>query len=105
MTYLLECTCDPPLHYVGKTLRPLRTRLLEHQSRLRLKTQDAPLVDHFTVAQHSECDFKHTVLHVGKKQGHALELELLRSEAFWINLLSTISPSGMNINNDLSCFL
>lgn len=105
VTYLIECYCDPPLYYVGKTLRPLRTRLLEHQSCLRLKTLEAPLVDHFILAKHSEQDFKHTVLYVGKKHGQALGTELLRSEAFWINSLNTISPLGMNMNNNLSCFL
>lgn len=78
---------------------------MEHQSRLRLKSPEAPLVDHFNIARHTEQDFKHTVLYVGKNQGQALEIELLRSEAYWIDFLNTTIPKGMNINNDLSCFL
>lgn len=66
VVYLLKCTCSPPLLYVGKTLRCLRTRLLEHQSRLRLKTPEVPLVEHFTRKGHREQEFSHTVLHVGR---------------------------------------
>lgn len=80
-------------------------RLLEHQSRLRLKTPEAPLVEHFSKKGHGEQDFFHTVLHVGKGQGQALENELLRTETFWINYLNCVSPFGMNVNIDFSCFL
>lgn len=105
VVYLLKCTYAPPLLYVGKTMCTLRTRLLEHQSHLRLRIPEAPLVDHFNFAQHSEHDLRHTVLYVGQKQGDSLENEPLRSEAFWIFFLNTTIPDGMNVSNDLSCYL
>lgn len=105
VVYLIKCPCTPPLLYVGKTTRSLRTRLLEHQSRLRLKILEAPLVEHFVRMGHGESDFVHTVLYVGREHGEALENELLRTETYWINYLKCISPQGMNMNVDFSCFL
>lgn len=67
VVYLIKCTC--PLLYVGKTSRTLRTCLLEHRSRIRLKVYEAPMVEHFLSAGHREDEFGHTVLYVGKLKG------------------------------------
>lgn len=79
--------------------------MLEHQSRIRLKVAEAPLVEHFLSAGHKEDDFFHTVLHVGRSKGKDLLTELLKTEVYWIHRLGTISPAGMNISLDLSCYL
>lgn len=80
VVYYLECPC--PLAYIGKTTRILRTRL-------RLKTKDAPLMEHFLVVGHKEEEFIHTVLHMGTSRGKDLQSELLKSEAYWIHHLGT----------------
>lgn len=100
---MLKCQC--PLYYVGQTTHSLRTRLLEHQSRIRLKTPEAPLVEHFLTKGHREDAFKCTVLHVGKSSSDHIHTELLRSDAYWAKRLDTLVPVGLNNNIDLSCFL
>lgn len=62
-------------------------------------------MDHFLTAGHQEYKFMHTVLYMGMSKGRDLQLELLKMEAYCIHHLGTISPSGMNISLDLSCYL
>lgn len=66
---------------------------------------DAPLVDHFLMANHHEDEFVCTVLHVGKGSGNALQVGLLRKEAFWTQRLDTVAPAGLNMGLDFSSFL
>lgn len=57
------------------------------------------------MVKHHEDEFMCMVLHVGKGSGDKLQMELLRSEAFWMQKLGTVAPAGLNMCLDLSCFL
>lgn len=103
VVYLWKCPC--PQFFIGKTVRCVRTRIQEHLSRIRLHNLEALIVDHYIRTNNKEDDFQFTVLHVSASKGTQLELELLKSEAFWICKLDTIQPRGLSAAVDMSCFL
>ena len=50
--YLITCSC-PNIAYVGKTTRPLKTRIAEHRSKIRTQDKTSPVAVHFAEAGHS----------------------------------------------------
>lgn len=99
IVYLWRCPCSK--YYVGKTTRCLHTRLQEHMSRIRLKNTEAPLADHYISMSHCEDEFRFTVLYTGTSTGSSLDLELHKSEAYWINKLNSLQPGGAEFGHGL----
>lgn len=60
LVYLLECPCM--LRYIGVTQHPLRVRVQEHVPRIKNKTREAPIVQHFLDKNHAPNDLKVLVL-------------------------------------------
>ncbi|XP_069483452.1 uncharacterized protein [Ambystoma mexicanum] len=60
VVYLITCKCG--LHYVGKTTRKAKVRIMEHRSCLKNRTENAPMVKHFNLLKHHYEDFKWTIL-------------------------------------------
>ncbi len=103
--YIMLCSC--PLLYVGKTKRALRTRIVEHMSAIRRQDHTSPVFRHFESAKHSFSDFKflgieRVLLH---RRGGNRDRKLLQREAFWIFELKSLTPTGLNEEMDLACFL
>ena len=105
VVYAIKCPC--PLLYVGKTSRPLRTRITEHKSAIRRGDTKAPLVEHFINKSHSDSELRFWAIELIKPhpRGGDLDRTLLQREARWIDFLGTTAPNGLNEDFDLSCFL
>lgn len=105
VVYLITCPCKK--QYVGKTNRPVKTRIIEHNSSIRRKDEKSPVARHFNEAGHPVSSLAYTVLeHVTPaRRGGDLERRLLQRECFWIFSLKTVHPLGMNEELVLSCFL
>lgn len=103
--YLLKCPCG--LGYVGKTSRPLKTRISEHRSNIRNKDTKNPVAIHFTEARHNVSALRYQgIEHVTlSNRGGDINSALLKREAFWIYTLDTLNPRGLNEEFDLRPFL
>lgn len=105
VVYLISCPCNK--QYVGKTNRPIKTRIIEHNSAIRRKDERSPVAQHFMEAGHPLSSLSFTVIeHVKEsRRGGNTEKRLLQRECFWIWTLKSLQPRGMNDELSLSCFL
>lgn len=103
--YLLKCPCG--LAYVGKTTRPLKTRISEHRSNIRNHDTRSPVAVHFTQASHNVSSLRYIGIELVKQpaRGGDINSLILRREAFWIYTLDTLAPKGLNVDFDLRPFL
>ena len=103
--YMLKCPCG--LAYIGKTTRPLKTRISEHRSNIRNHDPKSPVAVHFTQHGHSVSTLRYSGIEVIKspRRGGDINALLLKREAFWIYSLETLSPKGLNEEFDLRPFL
>ncbi|XP_077163796.1 uncharacterized protein LOC143831932 [Paroedura picta] len=106
LVYCIICPCAQL--YIGITSRPIRVRIQEHQSRLRHRITDAPMVTHFMEKGHKPEDLLFFGLEQISTVGHHkmdINKILRQRESFYIYSLETMSPKGLNTNLELSCFL
>lgn len=105
VVYILICPC--PLLYVGKTIRALRTRILEHLSAIRRCDATSSVSQHFQLAKHAISDLKFLGIErvLPKRRGGDVDKKLLQRESFWIFELNSLFPKGMNEEINYSCFL
>ncbi|KAL2101113.1 hypothetical protein ACEWY4_002874 [Coilia grayii] len=103
--YLITCPCNK--QYVGKTSRPIKTRIIEHNSAIRRRDDKAPVAQHFMEAGHPLSSLSFTVIeHITHaRRGGDLNRRLLQRECFWIWTLNCLHPGGMNEELSLTCFL
>ena len=102
---MLKCPCG--LAYIGKTTRPLKTRISEHRSNIRNHDQKSPVAVHFTKAGHNVSSLCYWGIEQVKlpRRGGDINTFLLKREAFWIYTLETLAPKGLNEDIDLRPFL
>lgn len=105
VVYLIRCPCG--LAYVGKTTRPLRTRMSEHRSSIRTEDERSPVAAHFKRAGHAVSALRYIgVERVDQSpRGGDRDKKLLQRETFWIYFLNTLSPHGLNEDFDIKPFL
>lgn len=105
VVYLIRCPCG--LAYVGKTTRPLRTRISEHRSTIRTGDERSPVAAHFKRAGHAVSALRYIgVERVDQPlRGGDRGKKLLQRETFWIYFLNTLSPYGLNEDFDIKPFL
>ncbi|XP_041922081.1 uncharacterized protein LOC121685553 [Alosa sapidissima] len=103
--YMLKCPCG--LAYIGKTTRPLKTRISEHRSNIRNHDPKSPVAVHFTQCSDNLSSLRYCGIEVVKTptRGGDINSLLLKKEAFWIYTLDTLAPRGMNEEFDLRPFL
>lgn len=103
--YMLKCPCG--LAYIGKTTRPLKTRISEHRSNIRNHDKKSPVAIHFTQAQHNVSALRYLGIEQVKltSRGGDINSLLLKREAYWIYTLETLNPKGLNEDFDLRPFL
>jgi hypothetical protein len=90
--YLISCKkCYQ--RYVGETTRPLCERIKEHLGHIRNQNLHTLIVSHFSQADHSLSDFSIKILEVVRESDPIFDREL-----FWIKLLNTTYPFGLNDN-------
>ena len=92
---------------MGQTSRPLRTRIIEHKSRIRNKILEAPLIAHFIQHGHSAESLTFFAIEVINNRAlHYSNINdsLLKKEAIWIHKLQSLAPTGLNDRIDYSCF-
>lgn len=104
--YLITCPC-PNLAYVGKTTRPLKTRIAEHRSKIRTQDKTSPVSVHFAEAHHSVAAMRYTgIEHVkAHRRGGDIDKLLLRRESYYIHTLQTLHPLGLDQENEIKHFL
>lgn len=86
--YHMSCECQKV--YVGMCSRTVRTRIVEHRSKIRNQVIDAPLVANFLEKGHSDSDLKWSMITKLKHpQYHDTDINkaLQHLEAFWITNL------------------
>lgn len=64
-----------------------------------------PMVQHYVDHNHNMDNLKFTILEIIKTDKLNNDKILLQRECFWIHYLNPLTPNGLNLNNDLSCFL
>ncbi|XP_069473373.1 uncharacterized protein [Ambystoma mexicanum] len=104
VVYAIKCPCGKL--YVGQTSRAVKERITEHKSNIRCKNVKSPLARHFLQSSHTVAQVKYMVLEVVKKsyRGGDYQSTLSRREKYWIDLLDTLSPRGLNEEFSLKCF-
>lgn len=98
------CPCKKV--YFGQTSQKIKTRICQHRSRLRCKTENAPLVEHFTEKGHTEDQLKWTVISVIKipQRGGNISALLNKEELKFIIRLNCMKE-GLNRNEDWTSLL
>lgn len=97
IVYLITCErCSEA--YVGETSRPLRVRLNNHVSNIRLN-KNTQVAEHFNQLDHlGQLDLSITPICQVSDTGSKLRDQILRRncEAYFIKVLGTMVPDGMN---------
>uniref|UniRef100_A0A803J6K6 GIY-YIG domain-containing protein n=1 Tax=Xenopus tropicalis TaxID=8364 RepID=A0A803J6K6_XENTR len=105
VVYLITCSCGS--QYVGKTVRNVSVRILEHVSAIESGDLRSAVSKH-TIEKHAgKVSFTFQIIDKVSLQARKGDLEkrLLKREAFWIyNLHSLECQGGMNREWELSCF-
>ena len=103
--YMLRCQCG--LCYIGKTSRPLKTRISEHRSAIRNHDVKSPVAVHFTKMKHTVSSLFFLGIEQVKlpRRGGDLNTLLLKRELFYIFSLGTLAPKGLNEEMDIRPFL
>ncbi len=83
--YLIRCPCG--LAYVGKTSRPLRTRISEHHSNIRTGDMRCPIASHCRQVGHNVSVLQY--IGIEKPSRGDYENTFLQRECFWIYTLNT----------------
>ncbi len=100
VVYLLSCKkCG--IQYVGETMQSLRERFNQHKNSVIRKSYSTLLVSHFNQAGHSINDMTIRVLEKlnendARLSKTKLKAKLHEAEDFWIRLLVTAYPFGLN---------
>ena len=92
--YLIECKCCR-LQYVGETKNPLHIRLNGHRNDIKHHNIEKPVAAHFCSPNHTLSDFTIMVLEQMRSQDDLLRK---RRESFWIHLLGSLHPTGLNVD-------
>ncbi len=102
--YQTQCLCG--FAYVRKTSRPLKTRIAEHRRKIQTKDQRSAVALHFAEAQHSVSCLRYVgTEHVKDPRGGGdFDNLLLRRESYYIHKLHTVSPKGLNQENEMRHF-
>ena len=95
VVYAIWCPCG--LVYIGQTTQPVKSRIIQHRSRIRCQIANAPLVAHFVTLNHTADDIIWQVIEVVKlpPRGGSLSALLLRVECKWITKCGSIDR-GLN---------
>eukprot|EP00079_Xenopus_tropicalis_P036647 XP_017950418.1 PREDICTED: uncharacterized protein LOC108647884 [Xenopus tropicalis] len=121
--YCVKCPCG--LVYVGQTSRPIKIRLNEHKSTIRNYKPQSPsrmmknvkskeiekkretlLAKHFFTHGHQVAQVRWQILEkINVKQGQEKKKLLSQRECYWIWLLQSRHPKGLNDEFNMSCFL
>ncbi|MCP4653358.1 MAG: GIY-YIG nuclease family protein [Candidatus Omnitrophica bacterium] len=92
IVYVITCKkCG--MQYVGQTIRKLKDRVLEHRRSILNGTMVTYLAMHFREINHSIDDFRVMIAEVVNGNN-----SLQTRELFWIKLLNTAYPFGLNDN-------
>ncbi|CAJ0966829.1 unnamed protein product [Ranitomeya imitator] len=81
--YLIKCPCG--LGYVGETSQHIRDRISQHKSTIRIAQLRYQIIDSIPIA----------------RRGGNRILKLKQREAYWIHILQTLEPYGLNRDFDL----
>ena len=100
VAYCIQCPCK--LTYIGQTVQPVKTRILQHKSRIKCKVKGAPLVNHYMEHSHTENDLEWSVIFVAEKdtRGGSVQTMLTRKEAALIEKYRT-AHNGLNELDEL----
>uniref|UniRef100_A0A803JRB9 Reverse transcriptase domain-containing protein n=1 Tax=Xenopus tropicalis TaxID=8364 RepID=A0A803JRB9_XENTR len=123
--YCVKCPCG--LAYVGQTSRPVKMRLNEHKSTIRNykpptqspqrtiqtvrkkeieKKRETLLAKHFFTHGHQVAQVRWQILEkIQVRQGQDKKKLLSQRECYWIWLLQSRHPRGLNDEFNMACFL
>ena len=92
--YLIECQkCNKQYVHVGEMENPLHLRMNGHRSNYYQKLSDKPVAEHCDTISHTLGDLTIMVI----EQIHtANSARRKQQERFWIHILQTLAPDGLN---------
>ncbi|MEE6511081.1 hypothetical protein FKM82_017387 [Ascaphus truei] len=96
------------MSYIGRTIRPVRIRIQEHIRHILKKDMLHPVSRHFSmcslgdISNFSFSALEHVKIH--PRGGDRLN-KLNTREMYWIHVMNTLHPTGINIEWDLKHFL
>ncbi|OCT63280.1 hypothetical protein XELAEV_18044379mg [Xenopus laevis] len=97
--------------YIGQTIRMVKERIKEHRNNIRnykINTAtDTPVSRHFHNEGHNVRQLRWLVLEriTQTKRGGDVRKSLGQREAYWIKIMNTMAPAGLNDFWSLSPFL
>lgn len=92
--YLITCKkCN--FQYVGETGRTLKDRMMEHIRNVKNKKLNTKLVQHYNSEGHSYLDLSFKILDSYQSENSTKNIRM-EKENFWIRLLNTAYPMGLN---------
>ena len=103
--YALKVPCG--MVYVGQTKRPLKDRVAEHKTAIRVQNMDYAIARHYKDAGHgSPATLQFWGLEKVEEspRGGDHNARLLRRESHWVFKLNCVQPYGLNDSNNLSCY-
>ena len=95
--YLITCgKCS--IQYVGMTTTSIRTRFANHRSGIKNYKHNILLYDHFCGSGHEMSDCKVQIICHLKTDDNDTKDVLLAKEEYYMRMLSTLYPFGLNDN-------
>ena len=95
--YLIYCNiCGT--QYVGESKNSLRMRITQHRSAIKTKKLNQPIAFHFNLPHHSTDNLRVIAIDQNSSWNNRSRKQ---KEHFWIGMLQTMTPSGLNIRSDL----
>ncbi|CAJ0964658.1 unnamed protein product [Ranitomeya imitator] len=88
----------------SETTQAIKDRISHHKSDIRCKKNHLPIPYHFNTAGHTIAQLRFWVLeqvNVGRRSGD-LTKRLLAREAYWIHILQSMEPKGLNRDFDVT---
>lgn len=104
IVYVLQCPCN----LVGRTKRPLKKCIAEHINNIEIGFQYHSVSLHFKKHHNqdpSSLKFWGIDRIYTNWRGSNLVREIFKRESRWIYLMNTLTPSGLNVDPDVNCFI
>lgn len=103
VVYVLQCPCN--IMYLGRTKRTLKKRVSEHIYNIEIGYKDHSVSLHLKQFHGQDPSGLKFWSICPNWRGSNMVREISKSETRWIYLMNTLTPSGLNVELDVNCFI
>ncbi|OCT94650.1 hypothetical protein XELAEV_18012333mg [Xenopus laevis] len=105
VVYAIVCPCG--MIYVGETIQKVKSRISQHKSTIKFGNTALPLSRHFKEKGHTVEQLRFMVLEYVPPlvRGGDREFRLKQREVWWMKILNSLHPAGLNKDYNLYLFL